>query len=77
MSNKNVLHRNKLVKFSGWLLDNDIEPKDPKGDFEVLRFKTGEIGAMPIVFNGSSFEHLSCNQAAMPYVLAFIRESKR
>ena len=77
MSNKNVLHRNKLVKFSEWLLANDIDPRDPKGDFEVLRFKPDQGGAMPIIFNGSSHEHLSCNNAAMPYVLAFIKEHKK
>ena len=76
MSNKNVLHRSKLEEFREWLIDKDIVIKDNKGDFEVLRFKA-QSGAMPIIFNGASSEHLSCNQAAIGFVHDFIQETKK
>ena len=79
MIKKNLLHKNKLEQFKTWL-----EKKygrcihKTKGKFEVLRWcRDNEYnGPMPIIYNGKSREHLSCNEAAIPYVRKFIRQSK-
>ena len=75
MANRNLLHRAKLKPFIEWLSDQGIPPLQPKGDFEVLRFDAD--GYMPIIFNGKSPAHYSCNEAAIPYVRKFISQSKK
>lgn len=82
MAARNLLHISKLEEFKLWLEKNYgcvIEPC--KGAFEVLRWKnsqdSGYKGVMPIIFNGKSKEHYSCNESAARYVRKFIKESKQ
>jgi len=75
MAIRNVLHRSKLEDFKAWLSKNGFVPLEPKGTFEVLRWKV--IGQpMGIIFDGKSPEHLSCNNAARPMVFKFVTEAR-
>ena len=79
MAKRSLLHREKLKDFKAWLEDNHgwcIHPN--KGQFEVLRWSKDDEygGAMPIIYNGKSPVHYSCNEAAAPYVRKFINQSK-
>ena len=37
MSNRNTLHKSKLVDFKNWLIKNGWILEDCKGDYEVVR----------------------------------------
>jgi hypothetical protein len=73
MARKNILHRNKIEEFTGWLIANGYDPVDNAVNFEVVRWKVSG-SPMPIIFNGKSKEHLSCNEAAVPFVKMFINQ---
>ena len=76
MAIRNVLHRNKLEEFKRFLTSLNYKLLEPKGFFEVLRWKNDKGEPMPIIFNGSSPEHLSCNNAARPFIYKFINQNK-
>lgn len=74
MAIRNVLHRSKLEEFKSWLSERDITLLEPKGVFEVMRWKNEKGQPMCIIFDGKSPQHLSCNNAARPMVFKFINE---
>lgn len=76
MSNKNVLHRSKLEDFIQWLVDKGHSPIKNAASFQVLRWKV-KGSPMPIIFDGKSPEHFSCNAASIDFVYDFIKESKK
>ena len=76
MAIRNVLHRTKLDEFKSFIEELGYTLLKPKGDFEVMRWQNDKGKAMPIIFNGSSPEHLSCNNAARPFVYKFTRQKK-
>lgn len=77
MAIRNVLHRSKLDAFKMFIKSKGLEILEPKGPFEVMRFKNTEKSlGMPIIFNGASPEHLSCNNAARPFIFEFVRGNK-
>ena len=70
MANRSLLHRSKLEAFKSWLGSYALPPV---GKWEVLRWKNRSGQPMCIVFdNAHSSEHLSCNDAATPFVRDFI-----
>ena len=71
MANRNILHRSKLEDFTTWLKDNGYHPVKNNAQFEVLRWKV-KGQTMPILFDGKSSEHFSCNEASTPFVLSYI-----
>jgi len=74
MAQRCLLHRSKLTIFIAWLGERSLPLK---GRFEVARWKGPANQPMRIIFdNYHSNEHLSCNDAAIPDVLKFIRSSK-
>ncbi|WP_417764657.1 hypothetical protein [Shewanella chilikensis] len=82
MAARNLLHRTKLEEFKEWLEKNyGWVIREPKGIYEVLRWDNRSDdkykGVMPIIFNGKSKEHFSCNEAAAQYVKKFIKETKK
>ncbi len=70
MANRHLLHRSKLSAFREWL---GAELLPPVGPYEVVRWKGKQGQPMRIVFDGSSSQHLSCNEAAIPDVESFIK----
>ena len=74
MARKNLLHRNKIAEFRSWLIGNGYSPIENAAAFEVLRWKV-KGSAMPIIFDGKSKEHLSCNEAAITFVSSFINHN--
>lgn len=79
MARRNLLHRSKMENFKSWLENNYgwvIQPC--KGPYEILRWSIGYEygGQMPIIYDGSSRQHLSCNEASVPYVKRFLKEIK-
>jgi len=77
MAMRNLLHKTKLSAFESWIKNRDdcfIMPT--KGQFEVLRFKANSSRSMPMIFKGKSADHYSCNEASIPFVKQFIRESR-
>ncbi|AUS00761.1 hypothetical protein NVP1278O_26 [Vibrio phage 1.278.O._10N.286.54.E8] len=80
MATRNLLHRSKLGEFKEWLQSQGVVIKPTKGAFEVLRWQNSRDdeykGVMPIIYNGKSQQHLSCNDASVGYVRRFIREAK-
>tara|TARA_R110000772_G_C13098671_1_gene419434 strand:- start:370 stop:603 length:234 start_codon:yes stop_codon:yes gene_type:complete len=73
MARRNLLHRNKLLEFNYFLIANGYSPVENAAAFEVLRWKV-KGSPMPIVFNGKSKQHLSCNEAAVPFIKMFINQ---
>ena len=67
MARRNLLHRSKLGEFKSWLVSNGYFPIDNAADFEVLRWKV-KGSPMPIIFNGKSKEHFSCNEASLLFI---------
>lgn len=73
MANRNSLHRNKLEDFKLWLIGEGYKPIENNAQYEVLRWKV-KGQPMPIIFDGKSTEHLSCNQASIDFVRKFINQ---
>lgn len=71
MARKNILHRSKLEEFTAWLNAEGFEPVERAANFEVLRWKV-KGQPMPIIFDGKSPEHFSCNDASVQTVYKFI-----
>ena len=78
MANRNTLAIIKLEDFKDWLRSRNIELLEPKGDYEVLRFKSDLKGqAMPVIFKKSDAKtHLSCNESAYGFVTTWLRVRK-
>lgn len=76
MAKRNLLHKKNLEEFKAWLVDHGRTLLPTKGDYEVLRWKHGK-GDMPIIFNGKSPVHYSCNDVAIPSIRKFIEYKKR
>lgn len=70
MAVRNLLHRSKLEDFKLWLGKRALPPV---GEWEVMRWKGPPGKPMCVVFEQSSPEHLSCNDAAVRDVLRFFR----
>lgn len=79
MANRNTLAFNKLDEFKAWLESNGCTLVEPKGFFEVLRWKSDVKGeAMPIVFRKQDAKlHFSCNESAASYVRCWLRHKKQ
>ena len=75
MANRNLLHRSKLGEFKLWLNENGFNTIDNPAMYQALSWKVSG-GPMPIIFDGKSIEHFSCNEASIPYVDSFIRYNK-
>jgi len=75
MAERNLLHRSKLEEFIQYLVDNGFSPVKSNASFEVLRWKV-RGKPMPIIFDGKSSEHFSCNESSVPYVMDFINMPK-
>tara|TARA_R110000787_G_scaffold272267_1_gene379639 strand:- start:356 stop:601 length:246 start_codon:yes stop_codon:yes gene_type:complete len=75
MADRNSLHRNKLEDFKVWLVGKGYNPVENHAQHEALRWKV-KGQPMPIIFNGKSSEHLSCNQSSLNFVYEFINQSK-
>ena len=75
MANRNLLHRNKLAEFCIWLNSKGITPIENPAQFQVIAWNV-KSGPKPIIFNGKSSEHFSCNEASVPFVRDFINENK-
>ncbi len=71
MANRNLLHRSKLADFKLWLEENGHITVDNPAAYQVLSWKA-KSGPKPIIFDGKSSEHFSCNEASVPFVLNFI-----
>jgi hypothetical protein len=72
MANRNTLHRNMLGDFQRYLVKRGETLLIPKGTWEVLRWQPPPGQPMPIVFDRLKGDHLSINDAAWPYVKAFL-----
>ena len=75
MACRNILHRNKLNDFKDWLINRGHHPICNNANFEVLRWKV-KGSPMPIIFDGKSKEHYSCNESSVRFVRDFINDSK-
>lgn len=77
MANRGLLALHKVAEFKSYLEQRGLRPESGKAEYEVLRWKGKPGKPMPIVFNrNGDRDHLSCNDAAVPYVRAFIREGR-
>jgi hypothetical protein len=77
MGNANLLHKNKFNEFRKWLEDRGEVLMQPKGSFEVLRWKGKKGRNMPIIFSRIEYpEHYSCNAEAAKYVRSWLRSKK-
>lgn len=78
MARRNLLHKKRLQEFKQWLEDlPSVDVLQPKGTYEVLRWTRLEEynGPMPIVYHKGEV-HLSCNEASIPYVRRFLKETR-
>lgn len=71
MARKNILHRSKFNEFCVWLNEKGIAYTTNAAQYEVLRWKA-DHGPMPIIFDGKSSEHFSCNEASLKFIHEFI-----
>jgi len=76
MANRSTLAFTKLEDFKAWLISNGCELLDPKGFYEVIRWKSNvKNESMPIIFRKSDAKmHFSCNEVAASYVRAWLRQ---
>ena len=73
MAYRAMLHKTKLTQFRDWLVSEGHVLLPAKGDYEVLRWRGVPGRAMPIVFDRhGAKEHFTCNDAARPYVQAWL-----
>ena len=76
MANRNLLHRSKLAEFMLWLTENGHDYVEKPAMHQVISWKA-ESGPKPIIFDGKSSEHFSCNEASVPFVCDFINKPKK
>lgn len=72
MARRNLLHRDKLIEFECYLKVKGHTLLEPKGDYELLRWKGEKGKPMPIVFDRNKGDHLSLNDSAEKYVREFL-----
>jgi hypothetical protein len=79
MANRGTLAISKLDDFKEWLTGNGVKLQNPKGCYEVLRWKSDVKGeAMPILFQkDAATVHLTCNDSAATYLSAYFRHRKQ
>jgi hypothetical protein len=58
-----------------WLTENGHDYNERPAMHQMVSWKA-KSGPKPIIFDGKSLEHFSCNEASVPFVVAFIEESK-
>ncbi len=76
MSNRNVLHKNKLEDFKVWCDKNDIVYEETGYDYEVLRLVG--VGEKPLIFyaRSSPTDHITVPAEAMKFVNRFLNDRK-
>jgi hypothetical protein len=72
MRARNLLHRTKLDEFKQWLESHGHRLQEPKGDYEVLRWKGKKGKPMPMVFDRHEGDHLTTNATATGYVRQWV-----
>jgi len=75
MSQRCLLHKNKLEKFKQWLINNGWEIKDTKGFYEVLRAtKEGRKTPLIVYTKANAKEYYSVMDKDYVVVKQFIRK---
>ena len=49
MANKRLLHKNRLMDFEAWLVENDWQLQEPKGKYEVVRAVNKSFQNVPLI----------------------------
>ena len=75
MANRNLLHRSKLSEFVVWLNENGHDYVEKPAEYQVISWNAVS-GPKPIIFDGKSSEHYSCNEASVPFVMNFLNKYK-
>lgn len=58
-----------------WLTENGHEYSERPAMHQMVSWKV-KSGPKPIIFDGKSSEHFSCNDASVPFVMDFINKPK-
>jgi len=77
MRNRSQLHRTKIDEFREWLTAKGYELLEPKGDYEVMRWRGNDGKPMPIVFDRLQGDHFTVNETASGYVKTWLKERRK
>ena len=76
MAVRELLHKSKLARFSGWLTDQGWTIQEPKGEYEVLRATKPKQDTLIIWSRMEAKEHLSVPDKWVPTVRKFIKSDR-
>lgn len=74
MSKRALLHKSKLEAFKSWLIENQIQYRAGKGDFQVLQVEVKN--RFYPVYNRLQGDHLTTQKELMPLVRRYIASEK-
>jgi len=64
MAARYLLHKSKFMQFQHWLIRQDVELLEAKGEWELLKWESGDALRPAIVFENCKKEHLTLNGQA-------------
>ena len=67
MAARHLLHKSKYMQFQHWLIRQEVKLLEAKGDWELLKWDSGDELRPAIVFDNCKTEHLTLNQKAIAW----------
>lgn len=74
MFKRATLHKSKLESFKSWLIENQIQYRDGKGDFQVLQVEVKD--RFYPIYNRLQGDHLTTQRELTPLVKRYIASEK-
>ena len=74
MANKHLLHKNRLMDFEAWLVENGWQLQEPKGKYEVVRAVNKSFQNVPLIVytRQDSPEHYSVSDSNAKIIEMFL-----
>ncbi|MDH2524667.1 hypothetical protein [Acinetobacter baumannii] len=74
MSKRALLHKSKLEDFKSWLIANQIQYRDGKGDFQVLQVEVKD--RFYPIYDRFQGDHFTTQRELIPLVKRYIASEK-
>ncbi|MHC3123191.1 hypothetical protein [Acinetobacter sp. GN11] len=74
MSKRALLHKSKLESFKSWLIENQIQYREGKGDFQVLQVEAKD--RFYPIYDRFQGDHLTAQRELIPLVKRYIASEK-
>lgn len=74
MANRHLLHKNRLMDFEAWLVENGWQLQEPKGKYEVVRAVNKSFQNVPLIVytRQDSPEHYSVSDSNAKIIEMFL-----